>query len=258
MRNHPVLNFLVFTCFLVVGYTLSIRFYQPDAAFLSSSFDKVTMEQQPGIAALDNGQRSILLVGASAINTTSPHLESLWMVTYLPSDTTIRLLPIFSSGEKSISSLGRQLELSFSLRKEAGGHKLGKDFLSLLEKNNYWWSGYIIYDEVSFTNITELLGGTQDNGITIADYQILSDVPNVMEDPANGYSEQISIFQSLCHKFLTIDTKPDTTQLSTIISDHIFTDMDANQLQMELETLFSNHQVRTCRFPTLEISRVEP
>ncbi|HSB65442.1 MAG TPA: hypothetical protein VLD65_02630 [Anaerolineales bacterium] len=258
MRNHPVLSFLVFTCFLVIGYTLSIRFYQAEGSSFLGSYDKVTTENQPGIAALDNGQRSILMIGASAINGTNPQLESIWLASYFPLDTTIQLLPIYPTGEKSTLGLERQLDQSFSLRKEDGRRQLENGFLDLLEKNNYWWSGYIIYDEVSLAKIFTLLGGIQLNGKTVADSQVLQSVSKVIEDPHNAYSVQIAILQSLCAKFSDINTQPDLTQLMTLFPDHILTDFDANQLQMELEALSSNHNDQTCRFPTLEISRVEP
>ncbi len=115
MKTHPVLNLLVFTCFLVIGYTFSIRFSQPGESIFSGSIKRVTSENQNAISAMDNGQRSILLINASSMVAISPHLESIWLATYIPTDSTVQLLPIFPSGKETSSSFEQQLDLTFSL-----------------------------------------------------------------------------------------------------------------------------------------------
>ncbi len=258
MKNHSLLNFLVFTCFLVFGYSVSSRFYQPDYGILHNTSRPVTTGSQYPIETLNNGQRSFLLIGTTALATSNPHLESIWLATYFSSDTTIRLLPIFPSGDNSPSVFEKQLNLSFGLNKKTGKLALDQDFTKLLENNNYWWSGYFIFDEVALTKIINLLGGIERNGNTLTGEQSVKEFPEVLEYPQDALSSQIAILQSVCRKFSGSSANLDMSQIVSLFPNHIFTSLDSNQLQTEMETLYSSSNYLTCRFPTLEISRSEP
>ncbi|MFZ0532493.1 MAG: hypothetical protein WAM09_04885 [Anaerolineales bacterium] len=258
MKNHSLLNFLIFTCFLVIGYSVSTGFYQSDYGILASTMREVTSGSQNSIETMNNGQRSILLISASSISTSNPHLESIWLVTYFSSDTAIQLLPIFPTGKKAISDFEQQLDHSFDLNKKNGNLVLDQDFITVLEKNNYWWSGYFIFDEISLAKLFNPLGDIVLNGKTLSGEQALKEIPEVLENHQEAYSSQIAILQSVCHKYMEIHPDPDISQFISFLPNHILTDLDTNQLQTELETLYSNERHPTCRFPTLEISRIEP
>jgi hypothetical protein len=258
MKSHPVIHFLVFTCFLVVGYTLSLRFYQPQAALASGTRTKVTTEHEDRIASLDNGQRSLLLVGAGEMADTNPHLEGVWLVTYLPTGTSLQLLPIFPSGKSTTSSLERELQRAFRIDTSDGRQRLGEDFLGLLKEHNYWWSGYIVLDQVSLEKAIQLLGEAGQDGKTVTDPRALKDLPGGRENLQNAYAAQVALLQSLCHKISRSTTPADVVQWISLVPEHILTDLDLSQLGSELEGLFSKPAARTCRFPTLEISQVEP
>lgn len=257
MKNHSLLNFLVFTCFLVIGYTVSARFYQADYGILPSTIRLVTTGSQNTIETMNNGQRSILLISAASMDTSNPHLESIWLATYFSSDTSIRLLPIFPTGEKPISDFEEQLAYSFDLNKKNGSVVLNQDFINVLENNNYWWSGYFIFDEVALTKIFNLLGGIELNGKTLSGAAAVKEFPEVLDNPQDAYSSQIAILQSACHKFMEINPNQDMSEINSLLYNHILTSLDSNQLQTELDTLYSSGHYLTCRFPTLEISRIE-
>jgi len=257
MKNHSILNFLVFTCFLLVGYTVSTRFYQAEYGILPSKIRLVTIGSQNSIETMNNGQRSILLISASSIDTSNPQLESIWLVTYLTSDTTLRLLPVFPTGDEPISDFQKQLNHSFNLNKNNGTYLLDQEFIKLLEDNNYWWSGYLIFDEVALSKIYNLLGSIEMNGKEISGEQALKELPEVLDDPHAAFSSQVAILRSACHKFMEFNHNPDMSQIISLLPNHIFTSLDFNQLQTELETLYSSEHNLTCRFPTLEITRIE-
>ena len=255
MKNHSLLNFLVFTCFLVVGYSVSTRFYQAEYGIFPSTIRLITPGGQNSIATMNNGQRTILLISTTSINTSSPRLESIWLATYFTSDTTIRLLPIFPAGDNPISDFEKQLNHSFGLNKKNGTLLLDQDFIKLLEDNNYWWSGYFIFDKVALTQIFNLLGGIELNGKNLSGEQALSELPMVLDNPHQAFSSQLAILQSACHKFLV--TNQDISQIITLSPDHIYTSLDFDQLQTELKTMYSSEHHLSCRFPTLEITRIE-
>src|SRR4030042_446000 len=226
MKNLSLLNFLLFICFLVIGYTVSTRFYRSDYGILPSTKRLVTSASQNSIETMNNGQRSILLISASSISTSNPHLESIWLLTYFSSDTTIRLLPIFPTGNKPISDFEQQLDHSFDLNKKNGILVLDQDFITLLEKNNYWWSGYFLFDEVALAKLFNPLGDIVLNGKTLSGEQALKELPEVLENPQEAYSFQIALLQSACHKLLDVHPDPDMSQIISFFPNHILTDLD--------------------------------
>jgi len=258
MRNHPVLSFLIFTCFLVVGYTFSLRFYQPSDPLMAGSITMVPTTNQSTIETMQNGQRSILLINASSLSTLNPQLEGVWMATYFPSDTTIRWLPIYPTGKVYPSDFEQQLNRSFKLMKSVSGLAIDQGFLEVLKKNNYWWSGYIVLDEVSLVKLFDEIGGIELNGKNHSGDAIVSGLHSLLENPQDSYTSQIAILQSICHKFSQANQNLEPSQLAPNLLNHILTDLDSGQLQMELDALYSDQHSPTCRFPTLEVSRIEP
>ncbi len=258
MKTHSVLNFVVFNLCLVVGYTFSLRFYQPGESLLSGLLKVGSSESQPSIASMENGQRSILLVGTNAIDTLNPALESVWLVTYLPTGSTIQLLPVFPSGKQLTNDFEKQLAQSFRLNKMGGNFELDGGFLRLLEKNNFWWSGYIVFDRVSLTKALSLVGDLEMNGKMYSGAQVIQDFPDVQVDGRDAYSFQAAIFQSMCHKLTATGTYPKLINLGTPRSNHIATNLDASQLQEDIDRAFSGDHRSTCKFPTLDISMIEP
>jgi hypothetical protein len=254
MKNHSLLYFLIFICSLVLGYSVSTRFYQTTLDILPSSVRAFATGRQNTIETMINGQRSILLISTTSINTPNPHLESIWLATYFSTDTTIRLLPIFPAGNQPISDFEKQLDYSFKLDKPSGTLVLNKEFINVLKNDNYWWSGYIVFDEVALTNIFNLIGGIELNGRTLTGDQIVKEFPKVLDNPQGAFSSQIAMLQSTCSNFQKIT--PDMPQLSSLLPNHIITDLDSNQLQTEMQSLFASGRKPTCRFPTLEISQV--
>jgi hypothetical protein len=257
MKNHSILNLLVFTCFLVVGYSFSTRFYQAEYGILPSSIRLVTIGSQNTIETMNNGQRSILLVSTDSINTANPHLESIWLATYFTSDTTIRLLPIFPTGDEPITDFEKQLNHSFNINKKNGTLLLDQKFIKVLGDNNYWWSEYFIFDEIALTKLFNLLGGIEMNGNKLSGEQALNELPKVLDNPRDAFSSQVAILQSACHKFTEINQNPDMSQIISLLPDHILTGLDIDQLQTELGSMYSSGHNLTCRFPTLEIIRIE-
>ncbi len=258
MKNHPVLSLLVFTGFLVMGYTFSIRYYQSSALILAASAKGVTSESQNAIKTMDNGQRSILLIGASSISASDPQLEAIWLASYIPSQGSIQLFPIFPADNSESSDFETLLDHSFMLSEQEDGLHLDSSFVSLLEQHNYWWSGYLIFDDTALAKIFDLFGGIELNGKIMAGTKVLDELRKAAASPQEAYASQVTILQSLCHKMAQNNMSPILYRLISLIPDHILTDLDSSQLLAEVDTLYSSRGNPTCRFPTLEISRIEP
>jgi hypothetical protein len=216
----------------------------------------VATGSQNSIETMNNGQRSILLINATSLNKPNPHLESIWLATYFTTDTTIQLLPIFPAGTQPISDFEEQLDHSFNLDKQNGALILDQDFINVLKNSNYWWSGYIVFDEVAMTKIFNLIGGIDLNGRTLTGEQVVEEFSMLLDNPQEAYSSRIALLQSACHKFQEITPDPDMPQLISLLPNHFITDLDSSQLQTEMQSLYSTTRKPTCKFPTLEISQV--
>jgi hypothetical protein len=257
MKNHSWLNFMMFTCFLVIGYTYSTRFYQHDYGILTST-SKALADNQNSLETMPNGQRSFMLIAASAINTPAPQLESIWLASYFPSDTTIRIMPVFPSGGKAATSFDDQLSQSFRLSRYHGSLVLDQGFIDLLADNNYWWSGYFIFDEIALAKITHLIADIEPVGGASSTAQEGNDSPEPQAVSLDIFSAQVSLLQSACQEFIKTSRDADLSQLISLLSDHFLTNLEAGQIELEWDTLYSNDHNPSCRFPTLEISRLEP
>jgi hypothetical protein len=256
MKNHSLLYFGIFICSLVVGYTFSTRYYPSDFNLLSGSLRVVKAGTYKSIDTLSSGQRSLLLISTSSLNTQNPNLESIWLATYFPSDSNIRLLPIFPSGDQTISEFESQLIHSFNLKKVNGRPAVNQDFLAALEAENYWWSGYIVLDDVAMAEVFDLLGGIAMKGQILSGEQVLSDLPSAQDDPAEAYSYQITMLQSACNHLAQISANPDLSQLNLILPRHMLTDLEPEQLKEEFQSLLASDRQPACKFPLLEQSQI--
>lgn len=257
MKNQSLLNFLIFTCFLVIGYSVSTRFYRSDYGSLPDTANLMTTRSSISIQSLNNGQRSILLIGVDSIDTSKPHLESLWLVTYLPSDSTLRMFPVYPTGKESISNFEEQLHHSFAFNSNNGNLNLGHDFIKTLEENNYWWSGYFIFDHVALIKMLNHLGKLGINGQIISENQAIQEFSEAVNDPQNAFSTQLAIVQTACQKLAGLKENPDWSKITSLITTHILTDLDIPQFMMEWEASLSSQPSPNCMFPTLEISRID-
>ena len=258
MKNHFLSCFLIFICSLVVGYAFSIKLYHLNINILSVNISPGTNSSSKSIPTLGDGQRNILLVTTTSVNTLKPKLQGIWLVTYLPTDSNIRLLPIYPADDSNLSALDEQLNTAFGLHTENGSFDLDQDFTDLLKRENFWWSGYLIFDDVALTKIINLLGGIQMNGQTFSREQVMTDLHASIENPNAAYDTEVAILQSACHRISSIDPNPDISQFLFSNARHLLSDLDPSQLRSEIEFLFQNGHRPICRFPTLEISQMIP
>jgi len=257
MKNPITMNFLLFIGFLVIGYSVSTRFYQPEYSAESSPSSLMISRSSNPIQSLNSGQRNILLIGVNTIEPSEAQLESLWLVTNLPSDSTLHMFPIFPSGNETISDFEVQLYRSFKLDKKNGRLTLGQDFIKTLEENNYWWSGYFVSDHVAMTEILNIIGEAGENRTATFGDQFILESPEGNNNPQKTFSIQLALMQSACQILSGLSQNPDLRQVFSLSPTHLLTDLDFNQFLIEWDTLLSNQQSPNCKFPTLEISRVD-
>ena len=256
MKKPFSFSFLFFTCFLVIGYSISMVVYRADYD-ASAAISNGTKQETTPIQAMESGQRSILLIGVDAIHNSNPKLASLWLATYLPPDMNIHMLPIFPAGNKTISEIEIQLFRSFGLARENGNLVPSADFLNVLEENNYWWSGYFVFDQFAQSKVLSFLGGEEASSQASGGLAGSDGYVDVVDDHQRAFSNQMAMIQTVCQNMAGFSQDPDWLLFSSMIPDHMLTDLNLDQLNSEWETTLSNGRHTSCRFPTLQVTRLD-
>lgn len=257
MKTHSLLNFLTFTCFLVVGYLYSTRFYPHETGTLFENPHLVSAEDRSSVGTLLNGQRSFLIIITSAINSPSANLESIWLASYVPTDTTLRMMPIFPTSKHTASSFETQLTQSFHLTKQVGSFVPDQSFFDVLADNNYWWSGYFVLDEYALNKISEILAKNETDDPTVAAGIKVGEVLGYLASPQNRYSSDLRTLQTACQKFLATHRDIEISLFLSSLSTHILSDLAPEQIITEWAAFASTGRSPSCKFPALEVSRLE-
>jgi hypothetical protein len=212
----------------------------------------VTIKNIKPIQTLNNGQHIILLIGVDSVEAPKPKLESLWLLSFLPSDSTLQLLPIFPSRNGVLTDFDKKLNRSFDIT-AISGNSLSGNFRNILKENNFWWSGYIIFDHAALMELFKDLSAKKiDNQIISIDQAILA-LTGVIDNPEKAYSAQLAIIQTSCQKMSEVSQIIDWSPVISFINNHIVTDLDITQIFQEWEVKLSSPQNINCRFPTMEI-----
>ena len=255
MKNPITMNFLLFIGFLVIGYSVSTRFYNPKYGALSNPFSVSLTKNVNSIPSLDNGQRTILLIGVNSLDPVKAELENLWLVTNLPPDTTLQFLPIIKTGKETNSDFEDRLYSSFKLDKKNGNLILSQDFIDLLKVNNYWWSGYFVIDHFAVEGMFNSLVKAAVNGEVISADHSDIEIPESINNPQNTYSIELTLLQTTCQRLSRISHTPDMFNMFFLDPKHLLTDLDRNEIVIEWNAFLSNGHSPNCNFPTLEIAQ---
>lgn len=204
------------------------------------------------IQTLNNGQQSILLIGVDSLDTPKPQLESLWLVSYLPSDFTLHVLPIFPSKNVVLSNFEKKLDQTFEIT-GSSSNPLSKNFINTLKENNFWWSGYIIFDHTALLELSNDFSKENIFKQNISMDRAIQALTNVNDDPEKAFSAQYEIIQTACQKISGISQIKDWSPIIFMIPNHVVTDLGISQFINEWDEKLSSSHTLHCRIPTLEI-----
>lgn len=255
MKNPITMNFILFISFLIIGYSVSTKFYHPSYAFSSGSSLSISTNSN-SIQSLKNGQHTFMLILVDTLDPDTANLESIWLITNLPPEATLQVFPIYPTSSGSITAFEDQLLHCFKLDNKNDRLTIDQITIKFLEENNYWWSGYFIIESDSLSEILDTLTPTLDFGVITVKDEYVSDQHGKENDPQNIFSYQLAQMQTICNRLSEI------SQTSSSISDiltnrkNLATNLEPAQLETELKKLISTKQQLNCTFPTLEISQI--
>jgi anionic cell wall polymer biosynthesis LytR-Cps2A-Psr (LCP) family protein len=257
MKNHSLINFIVFVCALVAGYTFSNGMYLLNTTIQPVSRLKAP-EAQNSLEAVITGQRNFLVITTTSISGSNPRLVSIWLASYFAPDTNLQLMPIYPSRNRSDTDFIQQLNNTFRITQDHGKLALSLAFIQELKNKNYSWNGYAVIDDNSLITIIDLLGGIELNGHVFSGNQVVKEFSLALDDPHLASSAQMAVMQSVCKKISTTSINPGLSQLFSLISDKIITDLDLSQTQAEFQSFVSREPGLSCNIPMLQVSKIVP
>ncbi len=255
MRAHPQLSFAIFTGFLVIGYWVSSTLYFPGNPIPTNPLNSSTNRSSTQISTLPNGQRTILLLGTTTDSFLHTHLAGAWLLSYLPGTAEVQLLPVYPAGKVNTPAFVAQVTDTFSFTGKNGHVALAQEFQKLLQENGFWWSGFIIFDQVE---IARLLLNTNVADKKVTDDQVISIFEHVSQDPQASFQLQVSLLETACQKITANTPHTGSEKFNQVVAAHLATDLDSATLFSEWEKIANQKHNLACKFPTLEISRSNP
>jgi hypothetical protein len=245
-----LLSTLIFITCLLLGYqsgvTLGSQNRFTSGRLVSSSSTNPDRPSTPA-ATLPNGQRSILWIGIDDLQSSSPRLESIWIVSYVANSTRLTFLPLFPA--LADNSTGKRVDLSsrFRLHRSSGRAQLGADFLEDLRQHAPWWGSIVLVDRAA---LGELVSAGMGSG-SRAGSMDLAELPYTWEDPGSAVMAQANLLQEMCWNATRSDGSLDVAGLVEQLSGHILSDLDPAALVEELEDVRAQMSRYSCEFPTL-------
>lgn len=239
------------------GYTVSTRFYPSIHGSALDSASAINKNSPGPIQTLNNGQRSLLLIWVDSMETSKPELISLWLISYLPSNSTVQFLPIFPTGDEILSDWDNSLVSSFSVDRlfdlNTKNIKVfpGQKFTKFLEESNYWWSGYFIFDQSHIDSMLDLVKN-ESSTQNLSGNQVIQSNSGAFTIPAEVNQTSFSTLQSICQKLSDLSSEQDISQVITKLSVLYISNLDVHQILQEWDGLLSKGSTLNCEFPTFQ------
>ena len=241
-------HLLIFITCLGFGYQAGVRLL-PERLPLPRPVAKT---QPTAVPALPNGQRSLLIIIASELEEAEPQLEGIWLALYVPNDARVSLLPIYPVVKSQDAHLANTLQKSFQIREQDGKRIPGDEFLNALQKQDLWWSGYILVDRQALVEIAALLN---DQKLDTQESSPLLQVSiNDAQDSWEALFNQAQRFQDIC--FAADHLEDLKGKNGERLSGRVFSDLDPKQMWAELNLLQTYGGNLLCEFPTLSIQTI--
>lgn len=207
-----------------------------------------------GVAA--NGQRNLLLIGVNDMNSTSPQLNSVWMVLQIATHSPQRftLVPLYPATGAQV--LVPQDELQASFRMDANGG-VQPEFFEEIKAADFWWSNYLVIDQAGLAELIDLGGGIDLGNGSLKGKQVtqMLTAPELQADTALG--AQAAVFQAVCsqsaEKLLSLDAK----KIFQKLGRHLRTDLEIERFTQEWQMPLILAGRPSCEFPTLQASQMQ-
>jgi hypothetical protein len=185
------------------------------------------------------------------LESSSPRLDGVWLLSYVPNNTRLTFLPVYPSLAKNESSQKNDLFENFKLKSRQDGREIDASFLDALGAQVPWWSSYIVLDAVSLSSLDDsnrlgskmrIDGSTKDNSL-----------PHSWEDPQAALAGQAALFQEMCWQATRSGGNLSLGKIVEQQPEHILSNLDNDLLRAEIKSLGEHMNTFSCEFPTLTV-----
>jgi len=234
----------IFVGGLSIGLSITIIII---TTLIISNFIHKNSSQESLIASnTNNGQKNILVIGVDEFSNTNPNLFGIWMLIYFPENPSkLTFVPIIPD----LNDQSHQTDINLM-----GSFKLTPDgfptdsFFDRLHENQIWWHGYVLLDSIAIQEIFSFF------------YQIdqpqLSNTTNILFDQhtlwtsqSQSMDNQNDLLDILCELATSSPAYTDIRHLSTLIPNHIRTNLNVHQTIQDWQRLFALKADISCEFP---------
>ncbi len=212
---------------------------------------------QPGKNGIaPNGQRNLLLIGVDSLESSSPELKSVWIVLQIATHSPQRftLLPLYPTTPAQTLVPQDQLQSQFGLNTSGA---IQPEFFEVISAADFWWSNYLVLDEVALAELIDLGGGIRlgENRLNGKKTVQLFSSSELSADAS--LSDQARVLQAVCsqsaEKLLSLDARRTFQKLG----GHLRTDLEIERILHEWQMPLVLAGRPSCEFPTLQASQIQ-
>jgi hypothetical protein len=228
--------------FLVVAFLISLL-----AGFGAGTFlfqKRNNPAQTPALTSpiSPGGQESIWLIAVNRLNTATPKIEGIWLLTHIPNFTTVKPLPLIPSGNPQQDS---ELVKTFRITSD---RQIGPEFWDFLQKKGHLTRDYVVFDEIAAVSIINNLGGINFQGDHVSGLEALSKIPKIWDDPQGSLLGQVTVMDYTCKSIFSSHSLPDFDKLPIKVSNHIISNLDLDKKAVEWQKKIDSGSYKVCDF----------
>ncbi|OGO28067.1 MAG: hypothetical protein A2W33_10565 [Chloroflexi bacterium RBG_16_52_11] len=218
-----------------------------------------TAPDLPSPQIIPDRQRNILVIGVDDMLSAEPQLQSLWMVLFLNNVPHLMMVPIYPApvlGSANSQIMDEDLASLFRLDDEMTP---AAEFITSLEDQELWWTGYIILDQQALRQILAVIVGSSPSAESFANDMLASAQGDALL-PEAALSSQTRFVQEMCRLsswFSTADPEQILDMVANIFP-HIRTNLDLEVAVSEIKNAVHLGGGISCEFPTVIASTNGP
>jgi hypothetical protein len=192
-------------------------------------------------------QHNLVFVQADDLTNATPHLESIWLVGYLPGSARITVILVYPTSPGTYSPKTNALANTFSITKDG---KPSDAFITAVRTYGFPVNGYFLSDNQGTAELVNWLGG-----IDMGDNQGIQNGPAVLtqltppwEDQQASRMSQQKLTEGICARLNQLTT--DTNWLPLVMGllpDHLYTDLSLELASKDWKQLTSGPERLSCK-----------
>lgn len=206
-----------------------------------------TDEPKSGIG---NGQRNILFIAVDQIASSTPALESIWLLITYPEITNLTLVPVYPGNQNDSTNADTSWVQLFSMR---SNQTLNDDFIEAMH-DRILWDNYMVIDQSDISSVLNNIKNDAD-GAGQQEIQASQDILSAIEGFSNtSLDNQVNLWNSVCLELSRYTGLDEIKELLHQISQDVRTNLFWNEIIQQWTVEDQGEFQIGCEFPTLTLN----